>query len=113
MKRSHGHGNGLSYYIHDEVAAFRLQLAGDLSRQAAADLDQVRRTAFSVLGGRPLVVDLTGIESIDAEGCDLLDRWHTLGAHFVVTARKAVARIRSMTGVPLRIPEVRRWRCWP
>ncbi len=90
----------LTYYMHDEAAAFRFQLAGDLSRDTTADLDQARETASSVIGGRPLIVDMTGIKSIDTAGCQLLEKWNTLGAQFVGTTRLAKMRIQSMTDVP-------------
>jgi ABC-type transporter Mla MlaB component len=93
--------SALTYYMHDRFAAFRFQLAGDLSQETASDLDQARQTASSVLGGRCLIVDLTGISSVDNAGRELLDTWHGLGAQFVVTASEAKARIRSMTGVPI------------
>jgi ABC-type transporter Mla MlaB component len=93
--------NGLTYYMHDKFAAFRFQLAGDLSQETTSDLDQARQTASSVLGGRSLIVDLTSINSIDAAGRELLDKWHGLGAQFVVSVSKAKPRIQSMTDVPI------------
>ena len=97
--------NRLSYYMHDEAAAFRFQLAGDLSKDTTADLDQARETASSILGGRTLIVDLTGIASIDTYGRQLIEKWHGLGAQFVVTTRQAKMRIQSMTGVPFCLIE--------
>src|SRR5260370_92101 len=69
--------NGLDVtdYLHDESAAFRFQLAGDLSEDGVPDLDQARQTASSVFGGRRLIVDVTGINSIDAASSELLDKW--------------------------------------
>jgi anti-anti-sigma regulatory factor len=94
--------NGLTYYIHDGAAAFRFELAGTLSHRGAAELEQVRQTAASIFGGRFLVVDLTGIESVDAAGHELLEKWHGLGAQFVVSSRTALERIQAMTCVPCR-----------
>ena len=96
---------GLSYYMHDEAAAFRFRLAGDLSQGSTADLDQARLTASSVLDGRSLVVDLTGIVSIDTAGRQLIEKWRLLGAQFVVTTSLAKLRIQSMTDVPVRFLE--------
>jgi anti-anti-sigma regulatory factor len=100
---SENRANCLVYYMHDEAAAFRFQLAGDLSKDAAADLDQARETASSVFGGRPLIVDFTRIESIDTDGRQLIEKWHGLGAQFVVTTRQAKMRMQSMTGIPFRL----------
>ena len=93
--------SGLTYYLHDESEGFRIQLRGDLSQRAVSDLDQARRTASSVFGGRRLVVDLTAVSSIDASGNELLDQWCGLGAQVVVTTAKAKTRVQSLTGVPI------------
>lgn len=98
----------LTYYMHDEAAAFRFQLAGGLSKDSTTDLDQARETASSVLGRRPLIVDLTGIESIDTAGRQLIEKWHGRGALFVVTTPQAKIRIQSMTGVPFCLIEKNR-----
>ncbi len=104
-KPSRRNASGLAYYMHDGPAAFRFQLAGDLSQESTADLDQARQTASSSLGGRSLIVDLTGIENIDTAGRELIEKWHGLGAQVVVTTREAKARIQSMTSVPFRFLE--------
>jgi hypothetical protein len=98
---------GLTYHIHDEVAAFRFRLAGDLVADSTVDLDQARQTAASVFAGRPLVADLTGIENIDAAGRELLDKWRHFGAQFVATSREAKVRILAMTGIPCQLVERR------
>jgi anti-anti-sigma regulatory factor len=91
------------YYMHDESAAFRFQLAGDLSQDNTGDLEQARQTASSTFGGRSLIVDVTGVTSIDAAGRELLDAWHKLGARLVVNSAKAKRRIQLMTTVPIAV----------
>ena len=98
---SENRANCLTYYMHDEAAAFRFQLKGDLSKEITAELDQARETASSVFRGRPLIVDFTGLESIDTAGRQLIEKWHGLGAQFVVTTRQAERRMRSMTGISI------------
>jgi ABC-type transporter Mla MlaB component len=100
---SRRNASGLIYYMHDSFAAFRFQLAGDLSQENTAELDQARQTASSVFAGRSLIVDLTGIGNIDDAGRELIGRWHGLGAQLVVTTQEAKARIQSWTGVPFRL----------
>src|ERR1700737_2709232 len=97
--------SGLIYYMHDGLGAFRFKLAGDLTQDSASDLDQARQTASSVFGGRCLIVDLTGISSIDSAGSELLHKWHALGAQLVVTASEAKARIQLMTDLPITLLE--------
>ena len=99
-----------TYYMHDGPAAFRFELVGDLCHDATADLDQARQTASSVFGGRSLIVDLTSIQSMDAAGRELIAKWHTLGAQFVVTTSQAMARIQSMATASIPLRREARWR---
>jgi ABC-type transporter Mla MlaB component len=105
--------NDLVYYMHDGSAAFRFQLAGDLSQDTVQDLEQARQTASSVIGRRCLTVDLTDLINIDAAGRDLLKEWHALGAQLTVMSSEGQARIQLMTGVPITVvgtkPEASRW----
>ena len=105
--------SGLVYYMHDESTAFRFQLAGDLSQDSTYDLEQARQTASSIFGERCLIVDLTGITSVDGAGRELLDKWHGLGARIVVSSLEQKARIKSMIGVPITVvgtkPEASKW----
>jgi hypothetical protein len=94
-----------TYYMHDGSAALRFQLAGDLSKGCTSELDQARLTASSVFDGRPFIVDLTGIGSMDCAGGQLIARWHGLGAQFVVATQEAKSRIGSVTGIPIGLVE--------
>ena len=100
------------YYMHDEFAAFRLLLIGDLSQGSAAELDEARQTASSIFNGRPVIVDLTGIDSMDNAGRELITKWHGLGAQLAVTTPEAQARIQSMTNMPIVFLEARRRSKW-
>jgi ABC-type transporter Mla MlaB component len=99
----HKKRSGLVYYMHDASAEFRFRLAGDLSRETTQDLEQARQTASSVLGLRCLVVDLTGLISIDAAGRELLKDWQAIGAQMTVISTEEQARIQLMTGVPVTV----------
>ncbi len=100
------------YYMHDEFAAFRLLLIGDLSQGSAAELDEARQTASSIFNRRPLIVDLTGIGSMDNAGRELIRKWHGLGAQLMVTSPEAQARIQSMTNMPIVFLETKRRSKW-
>jgi hypothetical protein len=56
------------YYIHDGVAACRLQLIGELTEAEIPDLNGCWRTAKTTLGARPLILDLYALESVDEAG---------------------------------------------
>ena len=100
------------YYMHDEFAAFRLLLIGDLSQGSAAELDEARHTASSIFNRRPLIVDLTGIDSMDNAGRELIRKWHGLGTQLMVTSPEAQARIQSMTNMPIVFLETKRRSKW-
>jgi anti-anti-sigma regulatory factor len=100
------------YYMHDELAAFRLLLIGHLSQGSAAELDEARQTASSIFNRRPLIVDLTGIDSMDNAGRELIRKWHGLGAQLMVTSPEAQARIQSMTNMPIVFLETKRRSKW-
>ena len=100
-------GSGLTYYLHDESAAFRFQLAGDLSQESVLDLDQACETASSTFRGRDVIVDLTGVSSIDTAGRELLDRWRKFDARFTVATSEAMARLEPVTGAPITFVETK------
>ena len=56
------------YYIHDRVAVCRLQLLGQLTEADLPDLNGCWLTARTILGKRPLVLDLHGLASVDEAG---------------------------------------------
>lgn len=56
------------YYIHDGIAACRLQLLGELTEMDIADLNGCWRTAKTTLGSRRLALDLHALRSVDEAG---------------------------------------------
>lgn len=88
------------YYMHDGAAAFSFELAGKLSDDGARELQQIWRTASSVIGDRSLIVDLSYVTGIDLAGQKLLRGWHDSGAQLVAKLPAARALIRSITGQP-------------
>jgi len=72
----------MNVYQHDSADAFRFVLSGDLSGAAVPQLEWAWTTAVSVLSGRPLIVDITGMSGADAAGTDLLSRMKGSGARF-------------------------------
>jgi len=104
--------NGLAIYLHDGPAAFRFSLAGELSGEGVRNLEQAWRTASSIIGERPLVVDLGSLTGIDRAGRQLLAAWQAGGACMLAPA-KAAPRIETMLEQSVTIlvenPRRRRW----
>jgi hypothetical protein len=90
--------NQFRYFMHDGPAAFSFELSGRLSDEAARELEQARRTALSVTGGRPLIVDLSFVTQVDSDGQTLLRRWYDAGAQLVAKLPQARKIVESITG---------------
>src|SRR5258708_33068566 len=87
--------------MHDGPAAFSFELAGALSADDAAELEQAWRTASAIIGDRALVVDLSFVTRIDDAGRDLLRAWHENGATLVANSPTSLSLAESSIGAPL------------
>jgi len=67
-------------YQHDRAKAFQFVLHGDLVGERVQELEHAWTTAKSILGGKELVVDVSGITYADKVGMDLLARMRDSGA---------------------------------
>ena len=56
------------YYIHDSIAACRLELIGELTETEVGELTGCWRTARTILGSRSLILDLRALKSVDEAG---------------------------------------------
>jgi hypothetical protein len=103
MYYSTGRSNDLCYYMHDGPDAFRFELTGRLSEDAARDLEQAWRTAASTIGKRRVIIDLSGLTGIGRDGHELLDRWAGEGAQLAVVNHRAAARLQPMIDRPVTV----------
>ncbi len=103
MYTSKWRSNDLRYYMHDGLDAFRFELTGRLSADAARDLEQAWRTAASTIGKRPVIIDLSGLTGIGRSGHELLDRWAGEGAQLAVVNHRAAARLQPMIERPVTV----------
>ena len=81
----------LQYYIHDGSAAMRFELAGSLSGNGAQSIRYAWQTALSVIGDRPLIVDITRVCDADGDGRALLLCWQQYGAKIVAESNESRA----------------------
>jgi hypothetical protein len=103
MYDSTGRSDDLCYYMHDGPDAFRFELTGRLSQDAARDLEQAWCTAASTIGKRRVIIDLSGLTGIDRNGHELLDRWAGAGAQLAVVNPRAAARLQPMIDRPVTV----------
>ena len=103
MYNSTGRSDDLCYYMHDGPDAFRFELTGRLSEDAARELEQAWCTAVSTIGKRRLIIDLSGLTGIDRNGHELLGRWAGQGAQLAVVNHRAATRLQPMIDRPVTI----------
>jgi len=103
MNTSRLQSNSLRYYLHDGSSALRFQLVGTLSRDSARDLEQTWHTVSSVLGERPVIIDISNLTGIDPSGQELLNLWNMRGARLGVGSHRMRERVQSLTGLPIAI----------
>lgn len=75
--------SAMEMYQHDCPSDFRFVLSGDLSGEAVQQLQWAWQTAQSTLGGRDLIVDISGIANADPFGLELLFRMRKAGARLI------------------------------
>jgi hypothetical protein len=95
----------LQSYMHDGPTAFRIELAGYISDEAAHRLDQDWRTASSAVGDRRLIIDMTYVTGVGQQGRALLVRWHQERARLVANSKASRVLAESILGEPLPDPQ--------
>jgi anti-anti-sigma regulatory factor len=58
----------MNMYQHDSATTFQFVLRGELVGDRVEDLEHAWNTAKSILAGKQLVVDISGITYADAQG---------------------------------------------
>jgi hypothetical protein len=90
----------MRHYMHGGPAAFRFELAGDLTADDAARLERDWRGVSSAIGKRLLVVDLSFVTAIDDTTRRLFRRWYACGAEFAARSRPSQELVESITERP-------------
>jgi hypothetical protein len=91
----------LQYYIHDESQALRFELAGSLSGAGAQSVYQAWRTALSIVGARPVIVDITFLDAADERGRSVLLTWYRSGARIVAGSPESRELAQDILGEPI------------
>lgn len=97
----------MDLYQHDSPTLFRFVLRGELIGEQIENLEHAWNTAKSILSGKELVVDVSGITIADPSGVDLLLRMRESGARLTAALPpKSEALLRSLD-VPAAAPSGR------
>ena len=84
--------------VHEAPDHVGLKLEGRLAGAWVAELEDSWRAAAPVLGGRPVRVDLTAVEGVDAAGKYLLALMHEAGARFIAPGCVMSHLVKEITG---------------
>lgn len=83
MRQAKGRGpasqTGMEMYQHDSSSVFRMVLRGSLKGLWVNELEHAWMTAASILKGKELVIDISGLTGIDNSGLKLLSRIQDAG----------------------------------
>jgi ABC-type transporter Mla MlaB component len=94
----------MEMYQHDYPAMFRFVVRGDLTGGVVPELEHAWTTAKSILHGRHLAVDVSGLTNADKSGIDLLFRMRDSGAHLSAPLPPASEELLRSLGVPVAAP---------
>lgn len=91
----------LQYYIHDESDALRFELAGSLSGIGVGSVYRAWQLSRSIIGNRPLIIDITFVVDADEHGHAVLDAWHRSGARIIAASPESQTLAEDVLGEPM------------
>ncbi len=91
----------MDMYQHDSATAFRFVLRGCLAGDPVQQLEHAWTTARSILDGKRLEVDLSGIANADESGVDLLRRMRDSGARLTAALPPVSEAFLQRLGLPV------------
>ena len=94
----------MDIYQHDSATMFQFVLRGELIGDRVEDLEHAWNTAKSILNGKQLVVDISGIANADAAGVDLLSRMRESGARLTAALPPVSKQFIRSFGIPVVAP---------
>jgi hypothetical protein len=104
----------MDLYQHDSATMFQFVIRGELAGESVSNLEHAWTTAKSILAGKELVVDVSGITNADPSEFDLLSRMRESGARLTAALPPASEGVLRSLGLPAAAPGGRydRLRAW-
>lgn len=94
----------MEIYQHDSGVMFLFVLRGELIGSRVGELEQAWSTARSILRGKELVVDVSGVTNADREGVELLSRMRESGARLSPALPREFELVSASTEPRVRQP---------
>jgi len=85
----------MEMYQHDSSSEFRFVLRGSLEGPWVEELEHAWITAASILKGKELVIDRSGLTGIDENGLKLLSRMQDAGGRLTADSEPEQPRVTS------------------
>ena len=102
----------MEMFQHDSAGSFEFVLRGELAGDCVRELERAWETAKSILRGRELAVDISGITDADGAATGLLARMRESGAHLRAMQPPASVEFVRKMGVPVTAPPAGRAQTW-
>jgi ABC-type transporter Mla MlaB component len=104
----------MDLYQHYSATTFQFVLRGRLGGDGVRNLEHAWNTAKSILAGKELIVDVSGITDADPSGVALLSRMRESGARLTAALPPASEGVLRSLGLPVAAPDGRygRLRAW-
>lgn len=97
----------MEMYQHDSATMFRFVLHGNLAGAEVQELEHAWITATSILKGKELSVDVSGITDADELGVGLLSRMRESGARLTAALPPQSEDFLRSLGLPVATPSGR------
>lgn len=97
----------MTIHLHDSAQMFRFVLSGELSGDGVRELESAWETAKSILSGKELLVDVSGMTNADTAGSELLARMRGSGARLIAALPPASTEFLHSVGVRATAPRSR------
>ena len=99
-------------YLNDSVKTFEFVLQGELKGDAVRSLEYAWITATSILDGKEVFVEVSGLTAADAMGIELLHRITASGARLRAAPQPNSREFLRSLGVVAAAPPRRGVRSW-
>ena len=94
----------MDLYLNDSVKSFEFVLRGDLAAGSVRSLEQAWITATSILGGKEVYVDVSGLTAADDAGVELLYRMIASGVRMRAALPPESEDLLRSLGIPVAAP---------
>jgi ABC-type transporter Mla MlaB component len=94
----------MDIYLNDSIESFQFVLKGDLAAGSVRSLEQAWITATSILGGKDVSVEVSGLTAADDAGVELLYRMTASGARLTAALPPESEDLLRSLGIPVAAP---------